>query len=140
MAILEKTPAKEETAALLGKEHEMLWNQLCSLLDSRYKVDKIWYDDGKNWDCECKYRRGGKTLCSLFAKKDTFGLMIIFGKAEREKFEGSRERFSSAAQKIYDEATTYHDGKWMLFMIEDNSLFSDFEKLLAIKRRPNKKQ
>ncbi|WP_430383866.1 DUF3788 family protein [Anoxynatronum buryatiense] len=34
---------------------------------------------------------------------------------------------------------TYHDGKWMMFELTDTSLFPEIEKLLQIKRKPNKK-
>lgn len=65
--------------------------------------------------------------------------MIIFGKEERKKFEAARESFSKEIQEVYDNATTYHDGKWMMFDLNDSSFFDDFVKLLAIKRKPNKK-
>ena len=42
-------------------------------------------------------------------------------------------------QKIYDEAKTYRDGKWVMFEPTDTSMFQDFIKLLGIKRKPNKK-
>ncbi len=66
--------------------------------------------------------------------------MIIFGKDERTKFEEIRESFSAKVQKIYDESKTYHDGEWIMFYPNDESLFSDFMRLLAIKRKPNKIQ
>lgn len=66
--------------------------------------------------------------------------MIIFGKAEREKFESQRAEFSAFVQEQYDAATAYHDGKWLMLELEDMSLLDDIQKLLAIKRRPNKKR
>ena len=42
-------------------------------------------------------------------------------------------------QKIYDEAKTYRDGKWIMFEPTDTLMFQDFIKLLGIKRKPNKK-
>ena len=74
------------------------------------------------------------------ARNNCVGFMIIFGKDERTKFEESRESFSAEVQKIYDESKTYHDGKWVMFYPGDESLFSDFMRLLAIKRKPNKNQ
>lgn len=41
--------------------------------------------------------------------------------------------------KIYEEAETYHDGKWMMFYPKDSTMFEDFMKMLKIKRRPNRK-
>lgn len=102
-------------------------------------MERIWNNGGKAWKYEYKYRRGGKTLCALYAKENTIGFMIIFGKGEREKFEAAREEYSEIVQAFYDEATTYHDGKWVMFEMTDTSLFADLEKLLLIKRKPNKK-
>lgn len=65
--------------------------------------------------------------------------MIILGKDERAKFERERGRYSKEVQRIYDEAQTYHDGKWMMFEPVDAALFDDFTRLLNIKRRPNRK-
>ncbi len=64
--------------------------------------------------------------------------MVIFGKAEREKFEAEREGYSETVQMLYDDATTYHDGKWIMFELIDTALFADIEKLLRIKRKANK--
>ena len=65
--------------------------------------------------------------------------MVILGKEERIRFEADREHYAREIQRIYDEAQTYHDGKWMMFEPVDASLFPDFIRLLRIKRRPNRK-
>ena len=65
--------------------------------------------------------------------------MLIFGKAEREKFEADRQNFSQAVQRGYDEAQTYRDGKWVMFTLEDTSMFEELIRLLQIKRKPNRK-
>ncbi len=137
--MLEKVPTKEDMTALLGQPLYKVWTELSGLIESRYDMDQLWNSGGKAWKYEYKYRRGGKTLCALYAKETVFGFMIIFGKEERAKFEASRGDYSLEAQKIYDTSTTYHDGKWMMFQPVDTSLFPDLEKLLLIKRKPNKK-
>ena len=93
----------------LGKPLYDVWLSLCSVIDERYDMERSWNSGGKNWIYEYKYRRGGKTLCSLYARNNCVGFMIIFGKDERTKFEESRENFSAEVQKIYDESKTYHD-------------------------------
>lgn len=50
-----------------------------------------------------------------------------------------RELFSNEVQMIYDETTTFHDGKWIMFELKNTELFNDMERLLLIKRKPNKK-
>mgnify|MGYP002598413001 FL=1 len=131
-------PTPETLEALTGKELYDLWTSLRQLIEQKYNMEQMWNHGGKKWTYEYKYRRGGKTLCALYAKEQTIGFMVILGKDERTKFESMREMFSNAAQKIYDETTTFHDGKWLMFELKDSSLFNDIERLLSIKRKPNR--
>lgn len=75
----------------------------------------------------------------VYARENCVGFMVILGKEERIKFEENREGYSKEVQRIYDETQTYHDGKWMMFEPTDTSLFDDFIRLLAIKRKPNRR-
>lgn len=131
-------PTPETLEALTGKELYDLWTSLHQLIEQKYNMEQMWNHGGKKWTYEYKYRRGGKTLCALYDKEQTIGFMVILGKDERTKFESMREMFSNAAQKIYDETTTFHDGKWLMFELKDTSLFNDIERLLSIKRKPNR--
>ncbi len=137
--MLEEIPTNKEIIFLIGQPLFDVWTKLTDLIESKYDMDRLWNSGGKKWTYEYKYRRGGKSLCALYAKENVFGFMIIFGKAEREKVESIRSDLSPETQRIYDEATTYHDGKWVMFELTDTSLFPDMEKLLMIKRKPNKK-
>lgn len=132
-------PTREEMFALIGENLYDIWNKLCALINENYDMECVWNNGGKAWDYEYKYRRGGKTLCALYAKENCLGFMVILGKDERAKFEESRTNYSKEVQQIYDETHTYHDGKWLMFKPNDTTLFKDFIKLLSIKRKPNKK-
>lgn len=124
--------------ALIGAEKTQIWQELCKEIESLYDMDITWGKGGKNWNYEYKYRRGGKTLCALYAKENSAGLLIIFGKDERQKIDENRQEFSMPILKEYDDATTYHDGKWVMFDLKKECL-NEYIKLLAIKRKPNKK-
>lgn len=137
--MLDRIPGKEQMTALVGESLYEIWNQLCALIDENYDMDRLWNKGGKAWTYEYKYRRGGKTLCALYARENCVGFMIILGKDERLKFEKDRENYGEEVQRIYDETQTYHDGKWMMFEPTDTSLFDDFVRLLRIKRKPNRK-
>ena len=137
--MLNTIPSQEELAALVGEPLYGVWKKLCALIEETYDMDRLWGKGGKAWDYEYKYRRGGKTLCALYARENRVGFMIILGKDERAKFEADRENYAKEIQARYDEAKTYHDGKWIMFEPVDTSLFPDFLKLLNIKRRPNRK-
>ena len=137
--MLEKIPTESSMIELLGRSLYEIWQQLCMTIDKKYEMNRIWNNGGKKWTYEYKYRRGGKTLCCLYAKSNCIGFMIIFGKDERAKFEDIRDTLSDSICKQYDEAKTYRDGKWVMFEPVDTTEFDDYIKLLAIKRKPNKK-
>ena len=137
--MLDMIPNEEEMTALVGKSLHDVWNALRALIEEKYDMDCLWNRGGKAWKYEYKYRRGGKTLCALYARENCVGFMIVFGRDERAKFEADRDSYSAQVQKVYDEAQTYHDGKWMMFAPVDASLFHDFIRLLGLKRRPNRR-
>lgn len=128
-----------EIKELLGDTLYEVWNDICSLIESKYEMDKLWGSGGKKWRYEYKYRRGGKTLCSLCINPNCLGLLIVLGKKEREAFEANSYSYSRETRACYEQTETYHDGKWMMLLPHDSSQYADIERLLRIKRRPNRK-
>lgn len=139
MVMLDKCPSEEEIISLVGKPLYDIWLSLTESIDAKYEMERLWNSGGKMWKYEYKYRRGGKTLCALYARENCIGFMVVFGQEERAKFEACRDSYSKETQKVYDETQTYRDGKWIMFEPKDTSLFDDFIKILSIKRKPNKK-
>lgn len=137
--MLDIIPGTEEMTMLVGESRYDIWNKLNALIEEKYDMDRLWNKGGKVWNYEYKYRRGGRTLCALYARENCVGFMIILGKDERLKFEADRDSYSKEVQRIYDETKTYHDGKWLMFEPTDTALFDDFIRLLRIKRKPNRK-
>lgn len=137
--MLDRIPSKEDMTVLVGQSLYDVWEKLCNLIDERYEMDRLWNTGGKKWTYEYKYLRGGKTLCALYAKENCIGFMVILGKEERAKFEEGRNSYSKEVQKVYDEAKTYRDGKWIMFEPTNTEQFDDYIKLLTIKRKPNRK-
>ena len=136
--MLDAIPNTAQMTTLVGESLYEIWKKLCALIDEKYDMDRLWDKGGKAWTYEYKYRRGGKTLCALYARENRIGFMVILGKDERLKFEHDRENYSKEVQRVYDEAQTYHDGDWMMFEPVDTYLFDDFISLLTIKRKPNR--
>ena len=132
-------PAKSEIEALIGKNAMGVWEQLETDIDRVYEMDKYWNKGFGDWVYEYKYRRGGKTLCTFYAKQDVANLLVILGKMEREKFEQQRGSFSERFLALYDSTKIYYDGKWLWIPIDEKLETEDILRLLKIKRRPNRK-
>ena len=130
---------KEQLKYLLSQETLLIWNELTNAIDKLYDVDKLWDKGFGDWEIEYKYRRGGKTLCTFYAKNDVANLLVIYGKSEREKFEKIRESVSESLQFIYEKTESYHDGKWLWIPLDNEVVIADILAMLKIKRRPNRK-
>ncbi len=133
------TPTQRTLEELIGSNNLDIWNKVVAGIDNLYEMDRTWNKGFGDWIYEYKYRRGGKTLCTFYAKQDVANILITLGKAEREKVELKREDFSPLLLTLYDETKTYHDGKWLWIPIDEVLSMDDIINLLKIKRRPNRK-
>ena len=130
---------REELERLVGVDKVNIFYDMVDAITLLYDMDQTWNNGGKKWVYEYKFKKGGKTLCAFYFKENVLGFMIIFGKDERTKVEEIRKELSPDVLETYDNAQTFHDGKWVMFEITDDSLLEDLKKLLLIKRKPNRK-
>ena len=130
---------REELEKLVGTDKVNIFYKIVDEITLLYDMDQTWNNGGKKWTYEYKFRKSGKTLCAFYFKENMLGFMIIFGKEERTKVEEIRNELSSDILETYDNAQTFHDGKWVMFNITDYSMIEDFKKLLFIKKKPNRK-
>ena len=87
-----------------------------------------------------RFMRGKYALDEVVGKYyDIDCLKLIFGKAEREKFEARRSEFPKMIQDIYDSSQTHYDGKWMLIPVPDLETLEAVKSLILIKKNPNRK-
>lgn len=98
--MIEKIPSSKDMIDLIGEELYKVWINLNDAISQKYEMDCLWNSGGKAWTYEYKYRRGGKTLCALYAKDNSIGFMVIFGNNERLKFEAERVTYSESVQKF----------------------------------------
>ncbi|HNZ64372.1 MAG TPA: DUF3788 domain-containing protein [Smithella sp.] len=130
-------PNDSEVRQWLGQEADRYWKQVTGLIHHVYPdvFTPEWLFGGKKHGWSLRYKKS-KSFCTLIPEKNRFALLIVFGTEERAKVETIKKDLSRYTRKAYDEATTYHDGKWLLLTINDEKVVEDVKKLLAIKRKP----
>jgi hypothetical protein len=130
-------PSDSAIADWIGKDAYKYWKQVALLIDQKYSnvFTPEWLFGGKKHGWSLRYKKS-KSFCTLVPEKNRFTLLIVFGAEERAKVEARRNGLSRNTQKEYDEATTYHDGKWLRLTIDSDKVVKDVMLLLAVKRRP----
>jgi hypothetical protein len=130
-------PTPKQIESWLGRKAYAFWQQLAKRIADCYPgvfVPK-WIYGGKKHGWSLRYKKS-KSFCTMIPEKGRCLLMIVFDAEERVRVEVVRQQLSPRVQKAYDEATTYHDGKWLLLEIGTKAIFDDVETLLTVKRKP----
>ena len=103
----------------------------------KYKLDEIPY---KYSDGDClKFRQGKKTILSIGIYDDYYEFQIIYGKAEREKFEARIDEFPKSIRDLYNNSRVLHDGLWMYIRVDNLETLEALKQMIMIKKKPNRK-
>lgn len=134
-------PSMEEIEYWIGKKAYGFWKRVANEIEQSYPdiFSPEWLFGGKKHGWYLRYKKS-KSFCQMVPEKNRFMLLIVFGATEREKVETIRVELTARTQKAYDDATTYHDGKWLLLHVDDDETVADVKRLLAVKRKPKTPQ
>ena len=95
-------------------EMQKVTDEIIRFMRGRYALDEV---PGKHYEADClRFRQGKKTIVTVIFYEDHYGFLVVYGKAEREKFEKQRDEFPQSIIEIYDNATPittgngYHTG------------------------------
>jgi len=114
------------------------WKQLQEYMNTHYDLltETIYYGDKYGW--VKRYRKSGSTVISLFPGKDSFTLLIVYGKKEIDKFTAQEKEFIPAIVEIFRNTKKLHDGKWLWIRVTKPTYLESLKKIIAIKRKPKK--
>jgi hypothetical protein len=113
------------------------WAELRNWIEESYPgvFAPDWLYGGKNRGWSLRYKKT-RALCTLVPEYRRLSTVIVLGRAEREKFEERRYVWRPPLVKLYDEAKTYIDGKWLTVALSSARDLRDVTELLIMKRPP----
>jgi len=131
-------PTEKEMTDFIGERAGEAWLEIRKFIEDCYDIapETIFYGAKYGWTV--RYRKSGKTLCSLFPEKGGFTVLIVLGRKESDKFLSIQAELGSKIQKFFENAKQYHDGRWLWIRMSTERDAKDIIKLLQIKRRPKK--
>ncbi len=130
-------PTDSQVEAWLGDQAYAFWKRVVQFIDQNYPnvFSPEWLFGGKKHGWSLRYKKS-KSFCTLIPEKNRCAILIVFGAEERARVETIRGELSERTREGYDGATTYHDGKWLVFTVDNDETLRDVERLLAAKRKP----
>ncbi|MBY3280306.1 DUF3788 domain-containing protein [Rhizobium laguerreae] len=137
--IISKSAPPDDSAIRewIGAEAFGRWTELRTWIDEFYPgvFAPDWLYGGKNRGWSLRYKKT-KAFTTLVPEYRRFSALVVMGGAEREKFEERRYVWRPQLVKLYDDAKTYIDGKWLTLAILSPDDLHDVTDLLAMKRPP----
>jgi hypothetical protein len=130
-----RVPDEESLSTWLGSLNYKRWIKLRKYIETYYPGVFVpeWLFGGKKHGWGLRYKKS-KSFCTLIPERKRFVVLIVFGKKEREKVETILNELSPPVRESYENATTYHDGKWVTLTVDRAEIFNDIKSLLKTKR------
>jgi hypothetical protein len=135
----EHKPTDREIPDYLGHKAGEAWADIVSFLGTHYDFLPELDYGGIKYGWSIRYRKSGKSLCTLYPEKGAFTILIVLGKEEVEQFEGQMNDFGTEFVKLFRSAQQFHDGRWLWIRVLDKSDTEDVRRLLVVKRKPRNK-
>ncbi|TIO35974.1 MAG: DUF3788 domain-containing protein [Mesorhizobium sp.] len=119
----------------IGPEAFEHWTALRDWIEASYPgvFAPDWIYGGKKHGWSLRYKKS-KAFCTFLPEYRAFSAVVVLGAAERQKAGAQRDKLNPRLMALYDEAETYHDGKWLKIGISSAEERQDVTELLALKR------
>lgn len=127
-------PANEE--AMEGYINNPLWGIFCEFIKEKYNCGPVFEFSkcGMEYGWNAKFKKSGKSLCTVYPREGFFTVMIVIGRREKERFEQELSSYCMEIQRIYEETKEGNGQKWLMIDLEDeDEKYENVKKMLGIR-------
>ncbi len=118
---------------------EPLWGELTSWLEDSYRVrPQMAYSKcpgAPGWNV--KYRKGGKSLCTLYPMAGFFIALVVVGAKEESAVEAVSESLTPYVRDMYRGTPAASFGRWLMIRVTNRLVLDDVRDLIAIRVKPS---
>lgn len=135
------TPSSEDMKDFIGAAEEN-WNDLTQYIENTYEAKpKTEYSRCSmqpGWNV--KYKKSGKSLCTLYPMQDYFIALVVIGPKEQDEAEAAMEAgvFSTYVKELYKKTNGSAIGRWLMIEVKDKSILNDIKILMDMRVKANR--
>ncbi|HHV13498.1 MAG TPA: DUF3788 family protein [Clostridiales bacterium] len=131
---------KPSMATISTYVNSPLFGRLCKHVETEYQSKPV-FDYSRcsmqsGWNI--KYKKAGRTLCTLYPMEGYFIALIVISDRERAEAEWILPFCTEYLQQLYHGTKTGMGQKWLMINVTDEVVLEDVKQFIAIRR--NKKQ
>lgn len=129
-------PTMEEVGEVVGNP---AFGRFCAQIRDTYQCsERIEYSScswEKGWNI--KYKKAGKTLCTIYPREGYFTVMVVVGAKEKPLVEAALPQCTAELRQIYHQTREGNGQRWLMIDLEDEGeLYEDVFRLIQIRRKP----
>lgn len=113
-----------------------VFDKFCSEIKTKYNTDGQPEYSKCSWmpGWNIKFRKSGKSLCTIYPNENYFTVLVVSGKNEKEKTEEILPFCSPEIREIYFQTKESGGQKWLMIDIEDDgAVYNDVLMLIKIR-------
>ncbi len=133
----DSAPTEEQISDYI---HNVLWADINAYLRGAYGEESLLSYSScsaqKGWNI--KYRKAGRSLCTLYPMEGYFIALVVLGEKERMEADLALRHCSAYVREVYEKAGALNGSRWMMIHVTDEAVLADVKRLISI-RRPVKK-
>ncbi len=88
---------------------------------------------GPGWNI--KYKKGGKSLCTLYPMQGYFIVLVVVGSRELTEAEFLMPQCSDYVQTVFKNTKTGNGQKWLMLDVRDREIMDDVFRLINLRKR-----
>lgn len=112
-----------------------LWEKFYLYMEKEYNIKpKFEYSGCSIPGWNAKFKKSGKNLCTVYPNENFFMVLIVVGKNEKEQVEEELTSFTEYVQDVYHNTKEGIGQRWLEIVFEDEYLFQDIKRLIAIRK------
>lgn len=114
-----------------------IFGQFCSEIKQTYSCNEKIEFSSCSWafGWNVKFKKAGKTLCTIYPKENFITVMVVIGRKEKEFVEAILPELTAELQAVYKQTNEGNGQRWlMLDLREQGDLYKDILRLIEIRR------
>lgn len=130
----EKSPSMEQVTEYINNS---LWTDFNNRIQSTYRIRPCMEHSRCSMQAgwNIKYKKGGKSLCTLYPMQGYFIALVVVGSRELTEAEFLMPQCSDYVQTVFKNTKTGNGQKWLMLDVRDREIMDDVFRLINLRKR-----
>lgn len=127
-------PTWEQVTEYIGSP---LWAEFNERIQSAYQIKPCMEYSRCSMQAgwNIKYKKGGKSLCTLYPMQGYFIALVVVGSHELMEAEFLMPQCSDYVQTVFKNTKTGNRQKWLMLEVRDRGIMDDVFRLINLRKR-----